>query len=147
MPNKLFYLRSRVFECFLLGGLFVSDQITKTAFLLGGQRYIRNTGGPWGSDIPERLFLILVPMILLGLSYWWLRERDVSARISLMLLLAGGIGNLVDRVVFGYVRDFLLVPWFPAFNPADVFLTIGIIWLFFSLYGAKRGSDDSLSSS
>lgn len=138
MRNKLFYLRSRVFELFLLGGLFVSDQIVKTAFLLGGDRYIRNAGGPWGSDIPGRAFLILVPMMLLGLSYRWFRERDISARISLILLLAGGIGNLVDRIVFGYVRDFLIVSWFPAFNLADVLLTFGVLLFCFSFIREKK---------
>jgi len=44
-------------------------------------------------------------------------------------LFAGGVSNLLDRILFGCVRDFTLVSWFPAFNFADVFLTIGSILL------------------
>lgn len=129
MRNNIFRLRPRVFECFLLGGLFVIDQIAKAAFLLQEDRYIRNTGGPWGSDIPGAFFLVFVPLILLGIMFWWTKERNMSMRLPLVFLLAGGIGNLADRILLGYVRDFQVMTWFPAFNPADVFLTIGAAWL------------------
>lgn len=52
-------------------------------------------------------------------------------------IAAGGVSNLYDRAVFGCVRDFALIQWFPAFNFADVFLAIGAGLLLFSLLRKK----------
>lgn len=45
--------------------------------------------------------------------------------MAFALVLVGGLSNLADRIIFGCVRDIFLVSWFPAFNSADVYLTIG----------------------
>jgi len=138
MPNKLFYLRSRVFECFLLGGLFVSDQIAKTTFLLSNERFVCNPGGAWGSDIPNMTLIALIPIILAGIILWWIREANPHLRIPLVLLFAGGVGNYTDRLFFGCVRDFALMSRFPAFNLADAFLTVGVLFLFYSVSQTKK---------
>lgn len=53
--------------------------------------------------------------------------------LALALILAGAVGNVIDRLLFGHVIDFLLVYWndayFPAFNSADTFITMGAILL------------------
>lgn len=64
-------------------------------------------------------------------------RRSVSYHIAFALLLAGGVSNLLDRILFGCVRDFSLIPWFPAFNGADVLLTIGVI-VFLSAFFLQR---------
>ncbi len=146
MPNNNpLRFRPSVFEFFLLGGLFVSDQLTKTAFIFSADRFVRNQGGAWGSDIPNTVFLTFVPVFLVGFFVWWLRERNAFLRLSLVPLIAGGIGNMSDRIFFGYVRDFRVVSWFPAFNLADTFLTLGILFLFFSVFLTKKGFGKPLS--
>lgn len=66
--------------------------------------------------------------LVLGVAYY-VRRRRVSStteRIGLGLVLAGAAGNLIDRVRFGYVVDFLQMPYWPVFNVADVAIVLGI---------------------
>ena len=138
MPDDIFRFRPQVFELFLLEGLFVSDQIVKMMFLLSNERFVCNPGGAWGSDIPNTTLIALVPIILAGIMLWWIREADPHLRIPLVLLFAGGVGNYTDRILFGCIRDFTLISRFPAFNLADIFLTIGVLFLFYSVFQTKK---------
>lgn len=71
--------------------------------------------------------------IALLLAYDWFYKQDsVLYFIGLNLILAGAVGNLVDRLCFGYVRDFIrvhlkIMPY--CFNFADMFLTFGVIFM------------------
>lgn len=62
-------------------------------------------------------------------------RQDTLYCFSLSLILSGAIGNVIDRLVYGHVIDFLLFYWndwyFPAFNLADCFITIGAILVIF----------------
>ncbi|MFM1887113.1 MAG: prolipoprotein signal peptidase [Pseudomonadota bacterium] len=71
----------------------------------------------------------------------WLRRVAWPAQrwlaLALLLVLAGAIGNLIDRLRFGYVVDFIAVHWnqayFPAFNVADSAITVGAVLLFIDM--------------
>ena len=71
--------------------------------------------------------------------FWWLtrlpRTGKTALALGLALLLGGAIGNLVDRVLYGYVVDFILLHYrgwsYPAFNVADSAITCGVILLLF----------------
>jgi signal peptidase II len=71
---------------------------------------------------------------------WRMRAQHLSRLIPLALILAGAVGNLLDRVYHGYVVDFVHVHWrevwsFPIFNLADSLITVGItVWLVLSLF-------------
>jgi len=77
--------------------------------------------------------------VALGVSAWialWLNRLPVEKRwlsASLALILGGAVGNLIDRVIQGYVVDFIFVHWgdsyFPAFNVADSAITVGAIMM------------------
>ena len=77
--------------------------------------------------------------VALGVSAWialWLNRLPREKRwlsASLALILGGAIGNLIDRVIQGYVVDFIFVHWgdsyFPAFNVADSAITVGAIMM------------------
>ena len=54
------------------------------------------------------------------------------------LLLGGAAGNLLDRLREGYVTDFVKLPRWPAFNVADIAITIGVVALVYVLEGAPR---------
>jgi signal peptidase II len=59
-----------------------------------------------------------------------LRTRDELMRLAAVLVIAGAVGNLGDRLMNGGVTDFILVRWFPfVFNVADVAITVGAVLL------------------
>jgi signal peptidase II len=101
--------------------------------------YLHNRGAAFGilADSPYRLpFFLLVTLIsVLVLLYAIHRSRDDQrlAPCSLSLILAGAIGNLIDRMRLGEVIDFLDIYWhehhWPAFNVADSAICIGVALL------------------
>lgn len=128
--------------------IILLDQITKV-ILIGKNTtiipnilnftYTENTGVAFGIGANNLFFIIIVNIIVLGLIIKFIKEReeqvDFSILISLILILSGGIGNLIDRIVRGYVIDFIDINLFnfPNFNIADVSISIGIISLIFIL--------------
>jgi signal peptidase II len=98
---------------------------------------VTNTGAAFGSFRNNNTFFIVISAIaLLVVLVLLLRRRppDVWRDVSLALLLAGILGNLTDRLVYGHVIDFLLFdlhipyahPW-PAFNVADSCISIAVV--------------------
>lgn len=108
--------------------------------------YTENTGAGFSIFSNSTLFLtIFTTIIFVGLLVFnvLFRPKSKVYAIGMGLLLAGAFGNLFDRIIFGYVRDFLRLEFmdFPIFNFADVCLTVGVIlicvWLIF-LNGKKK---------
>jgi signal peptidase II len=86
-------------------------------------------------------FFLAFSVLAMGLITWVFvtsRRNQIYLQIALGLILAGALGNMYDRAVFGAVRDFLMftVKWYPwIFNIADVLLCVGvpllvICWMF-----------------
>lgn len=105
--------------------------------------YVRNSGAAFGlmHRAPEWFrapFFILIPLIVLtGIFMILIRSKpnDRWAHISLSLVFSGAIGNLIDRLRFGWVIDFLYFHWkqafyYPAFNVADSCIVVGVCLLF-----------------
>ena len=102
--------------------------------------FVHNSGAAWGIFSGRSIFLIIISIIVIALfiAFYVLRLRKFKDKISLWLsvslgFIAGGcFGNLIDRIAFGYVRDFINFDFmnFPVFNVADICLTVGIILLF-----------------
>ena len=109
--------------------------------------YIRNSGAAWGVLAGWRLLLILFAVVMLVVLVRRRQELFYGlwlGRPALALLLGGIVGNLMDRIRFGYVVDFLDFHWqghhFPAFNVADSAICIGVgLYLVGSLIG-QRGN-------
>ena len=98
--------------------------------------YARNTGAAWSIlEGQQMFFIILTCIVLLGLCWIMVKTPKSSTwtRIAFTLIMAGAIGNFIDRVSFGYVRDFLdflIFGYdFPIFNVADISLCIGVALL------------------
>jgi signal peptidase II len=113
--------------------------------------YVRNQGAAWGflSDVRDEIrvpFFYLVSIIALIMILRYLATTPKGqglVRFGLMLVLSGAIGNLIDRIRFGYVIDFLDVKWdlpipfteyiwrydYPKFNWADSCICIGVCLL------------------
>lgn len=98
---------------------------------------VTNTGAAFGSFKGNNAFFIVVSIIaLVVVTVLLVRARppDAWRNLSLALLLAGILGNLTDRLLYGHVIDFLLFnlhiryadPW-PAFNVADSCISIAVV--------------------
>lgn len=69
--------------------------------------------------------LLAIPILVF---FWYQRRRSPRLKqVALAVLLAGALGNLVDRVLLGYVIDFIHVHYWPIFNVADICITVGIL--------------------
>jgi signal peptidase II len=115
--------------------------------------YVRNPGGAFGlfAQVDRRLvrpFLLglsAVAVLVIILIYRGTPVERLLVRMAFSLVLGGAIGNLIDRLRFDEVIDFLDVHWYhyhwPAFNVADAAITIGVTLLCWDLLigkGAKR---------
>ncbi len=107
--------------------------------------YVKNTGAAWGMLAGRPIFLIVISLLVLGLllCYYILRIKKLGGKcstlfgISVGLIVGGCLGNMIDRIFLGYVRDFINFQFinFPVFNFADVALTVGtIIMLVYFLF-------------
>lgn len=111
--------------------------------------HIRNTGAAFGILAGRRgwvrssflLFFSLVAMVFIIVLLRRLPENEKTLTIALSFILGGAIGNLLDRLLYGEVIDFLDFYWsryhWPAFNAADSFITVGVILTLFRLIQSK----------
>lgn len=100
--------------------------------------YVQNKGAAWGSFYGKRLFLLIftcIVVLLLILLYMKLvRVNKFKAlQVLLVFLISGALGNIIDRIRYGYVIDmfdFCLIN-FPVFNVADIYVTCSVFIIFF----------------
>lgn len=115
------------------------DQITKALlasrdFFFGPIKVelVKNHGLPFGLNSSSATSMIVTAIILSALIYYYFLNRNKFSsrdRIGYAFILGGAISNIIDRIVFGYVRDYLDLSLTFVFNLADVFIVIGIIIL------------------
>lgn len=102
---------------------------------------VLNTGAAFGLFRDKNQFFIVTSFIVIALIllYVWLgRCRDLVMLSALGLILGGAIGNLVDRMIFGYIIDFLDFRVWPVFNIADSSITTGAGLLILRIFFNKR---------
>lgn len=91
--------------------------------------YVENTGASMGILGGHKILLILLTVLILGLGVWYFIKNKPTHPLVLTasaLILSGAVGNLIDRVMLGYVRDFISFSFFPyTFNVADCGICIG----------------------
>ena len=144
--------------------IFILDQISKciiSTYLKLNQsikiinnffyiKYINNSGASWGIFSNSRILLIILSIIAIIILIRYINTfKNTKLNIYGFGFLLGGIlGNLCDRVLFGYVRDFLDFYIFkydyPIFNFADIFIVSGVILLIISII---KGEDTNGSKS
>jgi len=131
-------------------GVVVLDRLSKiffSDFLSIGESFpvirnifhitlVHNTGIAFGLFKDQGIVFIIIPVIAIILliyniySYKNNQEFSLSYIVSFSLILGGAMGNLIDRVCFGYVIDFIDFRIWPVFNVADSAITIGAIFIF-----------------
>ena len=77
----------------------------------------------------------IISITVIGISSWYIiKNRENKALgLALILIISGTMGNLIDRLFFRYVRDFIAIGMFPAFNIADTLNIIGVVILIIAL--------------
>ncbi|WP_125767997.1 signal peptidase II [Companilactobacillus furfuricola] len=146
----------------VLLGLVFSDQALKFYVFynipaMGNQEFIpgilsltniRNTGAAWSMLEGKMYFFYIVTaiaVIVLGYLFFKAEKDQHLYRFSLLFLLAGTIGNAIDRFTRQFVIDMFNLEFmnFPIFNLADTFITIGVILLLISLFKSTAGENNS----
>jgi signal peptidase II len=159
--------RSRLLEVLLLGAIVVLDQLTKELLkrsldlheyrpIVEGVlslSHVRNRGAAFGlladAGLPyQGPLLAVISLLALGAiaAYAWrLPDESRLPRLALAFILGGAIGNLVDRVRFGYVVDFIHVYWnqhsWPDFNVADSAISTGVALLLLDMLRPARRAE------
>lgn len=123
---------------YVICGMFAENEgITAIPYLFNFI-VVHNEGAAWGILSGNQIGLIILSVLLFAFLVWYfVKEKKKSwlLVVSMAFIYGGCIGNLFDRIVFGYVRDFIQFAFwqsFPIFNFADVFLTVGVI--LFAIY-------------
>ncbi len=94
---------------------------------------VYNTGCAFGLLKNQGWYFIIISLLVIFfILFYWIKELKYAQgskilKLSLVLILSGAIGNLIDRLRFGYVIDFLDFRIWPVFNLADSAITIGVI--------------------
>lgn len=108
----------------------------------------RNSGAAWGMFEGRMLFFYIITVIVIVfLIYFYKSEakNNLMMQVGITLLLAGAIGNFIDRLLFQEVVDFidvLIINYdFPIFNVADSALTVGVIVLLIEVFITGKGND------
>lgn len=137
-----------------LGGLIVLDRISKAWILnSSGCIYLTpflsfelafNRGIAWGifhtASNTGFVLVTLAVAAVISLVSWYAYQQIQKGRLAAeeILILAGATSNLVDRLVFSGVIDFIALHWgdwyFPIFNLADIYIVLGVIWVFLKHY-------------
>lgn len=121
-----------------LSKMLVEKLLFQPIFVIPGVlwfTYTRNTGIVFGlfSRSPWVLWVTFGVTLILSFVSGFIKGSSLT-KIGLQMIVGGAIGNIVDRFRFGYVVDFINLRYFPAiFNVADLFITIGGIFIFLSL--------------
>ncbi len=97
-------------------------------------RYVENTGAAFSSFSDNTLLLTVLTVIILCVCFVLLLSRkfkNLFINICLMLVISGGLGNVIDRILYGFVVDFIepLFIDFAVFNFADCCITVGAFML------------------
>ncbi|NLM63023.1 MAG: signal peptidase II [Mollicutes bacterium] len=121
--------------------LFSSIEVIKSFFSI---TYVRNYGAAWSILEGSNIFLILFALSSLFLIYWLFIKNHKLSKLDIItygMLIGGIIGNLIDRIIYGYVIDFLDFNIFkydyPVFNMADVFIVVAVGLIIFSILRGK----------
>ncbi len=154
MFGNLFKNKSNIGLIYLFVFLVILDQLTKYLVIQNFDLYesvellpvfnltfIVNYGFAFGflnnPSINQILVSIVILLIIIYFLYLLLKTQDKIFRLSLVFILSGAIGNFIDRIIRGFVIDFIdiylgALHW-PAFNIADSCISIGFVILMINI--------------
>lgn len=149
------YVRAYLLLAFNSGLIIILDQVTKT-LVRNNIELWTGVWAPWDWIIPYAriihvpntgvafgmfqgkgiIFTILALLVALVIIYYYpqVPESDWSLRLAMGLQLGGAVGNLIDRLTFGHVTDFISVGNFAVFNIADASISVGVAVLILGVW-------------
>lgn len=167
MSDKIKKYRVYIFEALFFAALLAVDLISKSAafsFLADkGGHYVLYDGiyelievhndgasfGIFGGKTTSLIVFTAIAMVALAAVLVWRPRSPRLFRSGMIAIIAGGVGNLVDRIAFGYVRDFIDYTFLKTFfgienfgvgNVADIFVLVGLLCvLVYVFFGYKEG--------
>lgn len=148
----LIIILDQVVKYLVVNNLSQMDSVTFIPHILSFI-YVKNTGAAFSifSDRTEILGIISVLFCIAVILYWRVKKpQSKILKLALMLLFSGAFGNAIDRIIRGFVVDFIETTFvkFPVFNIADISITFGtaflmIYLLFFDKDGVKNGENSN----
>ncbi len=147
--------------------LVILDQLSKNAvsnFLKGKSdftiiekvfslSYFENTGAAFSLWTGKQIMLIAMTILVLLVMIWKYMQIPKGTKYTVLegcfvLIVSGAVGNLIDRISKGYVVDFFyFIPIdFPKFNVADIYVTVGMVALIFTVFSFEEQDFDGLIS-
>ena len=142
----LIVIADQLSKIWIRSNLAVGESLPEVGFFQ--LTHVQNTGAVFGLFQEQSFTLTIVGLVsvaaLLAYTLFFYRHFPLlDNRLSnsaLGLILGGTVGNLIDRLHFGYVTDFISIGIWPAFNIADSAITVGvIIFAYFLLHLARAG--------
>jgi len=151
--------------------IFVADQLSKwlaagpLGLILEGQQYkllpifdltrVHNFGISLGlaqaqNDTQRWILVGVTAAIAIGVAWWIRKEESRGDQLALAMVLGGAMGNIVDRVQFGYVFDFLDLPFgtfrpFSVFNVGDAAISIGVVILLLRAFFIREKAHEGMN--
>ena len=102
--------------------------------------HIHNFGvsfGLFSETIPPLVIIFISILVVFFIMYLLLNSQDILEKWGLFIIICGAIANIIDRSLNGYVIDFIYFHlyqfYWPAFNFADIYISIGIIMIIFNM--------------
>lgn len=110
--------------------------------------YVRNLGAAFSMFENIKVVTIIMPLFILLIAitalFFFYKRISRFSRISISLIIAGGMSNLIDRIILGYVTDMIDFRIFPVFNIADISVCVGCVLLIVGMFLPKKLDKDNL---
>tara|TARA_Y100000991_G_scaffold214008_1_gene200816 strand:+ start:336 stop:797 length:462 start_codon:yes stop_codon:yes gene_type:complete len=126
----------------LIVSLYSKELINKN-FIIFTLENVKNFGAAFNLFSGSRIFLSIVSIIITILLIYFILNNKITNNINLLsysFILGGTIGNGIDRILKGYVLDFINLNFieFPVFNIADISINIGVVLILYDFIKYKR---------
>ena len=110
--------------------------------------HIHNFGVSFGflSGIVSPWILIFIGLLVVGfITYLMFNSRDLLEKWGLFIIISGALSNIIDRIINGYVIDFIYLHisnfYWPAFNFADIYISIGILMVIINIINKFKNNN------
>ncbi|MBQ6900271.1 MAG: signal peptidase II [Firmicutes bacterium] len=150
------------FRYLIIAALLAADHLLKyyiRATMYSGQSiavidnifsitYVQNRGAAFSMFEGMETLLTWMPAIALIIAVWYMEkhmEQHWTLILSMILIIAGGLGNLIDRVTLGFVTDMFDFHFWPVFNIADIAICVGCGFLILFMFVFDKPEDEEKS--
>lgn len=137
----IFFILDRILKAYFLASDMLWQEIPYVSF-----HFVKNTGIAFSISLPHWLLFPLMAAAAFFLFFFFrlsCEKKDFFSFTGLLSLIFGASSNFYDRVVYGYVIDYIDIKNFSVLNFSDIMITLGLIILLFSEFYKKQKIDIS----